>query len=681
MAVPDALVVDIEWDPANRDELLCIGWVWCGEATVSRTVTPELERLLVDPMVPTVQFTKADVRWLRLHDYRVEGDVYDLQVMAWVLDENQPLDLGNVTKRYLGYDPDKRLRRVGGKVMFRCDDGSWVPIGEAPYDQLAAYNGRDIGATDKLYRELWQRLDDSMWLDYYLNEEVEFTDVLLDMEVAGMPLNIDDSEQLRTELEDEVQGLDRVLRESAGLPASFNLNSGDQLSALLFSKRVELQDSLDWDPAAIECLKSCLAGEHEDCDLAVEDGYSTDPNDDSHHIRALLPEGFRLGSVGRTKVHGSWWLPGFDLAPTPPTKSGRPSVSAPMLRVTHAGQEWVEQLLDLKKRQKVITTYLRPFAERVQDGRIYGRFNQTGTKTGRLSSSDPNLQNIPARGDLGKRVRSLFQGDLLVGDYSQLEPRLMAHFSGDPVLMDAYRTGKDVYMLTARHIFGPNVSEDGEERGISKTVVLGSQYGAGAEKLAIILALNGYPTPTDRAAEYLYELQRLYAVLWDWKDAVMRFAHQHGYVRTLAGRHRRLRYQFESRNWKNIGYGERQAVNAVVQGSAGDVVRRTMLKWPWHLDRRHSEHLRLLAQVHDELVWEYDGTVGACVMCELHDEYEMAERACVLSGLRSCAETGHGFDLRVPLVFEPHFGRSWYSAKQGGDSYIELPEEDEDEAA
>jgi DNA polymerase-1 len=290
--------------------------------------------------------------------------------------------------------------------------------------------------------------------------------------------------------------------------------------------------------------------------------------------------------------------------------------------------------------------------------RLYGRFNQTGTKTGRLSSSEPNLQNIPAHGDLGDAIRGLFKGQLVVGDYSQLEPRLMAHFSYDPVLLDVYTTGKDIYLVTAEHIFGGTYDKDSRERGISKTLVLAMGYGAGPAKVAQILTVNGFPTDVVVAKDYLRELQQLYSVFFAWRDEVIRRVKVKGYVTTLGGRHRRLKAAFQDRrNWKLVGYGERQAVNAIVQGSAGDIVRRVMVAQ----DCGEWDSLRLLAQVHDELVWESPALHSATP----------EEQAGTLAGLQQLAEAGHGFKLHVPLVFEPMLCASWADKGHG----IVLPED------
>lgn len=252
---------------------------------------------------------------------------------------------------------------------------------------------------------------------------------------------------------------------------------------------------------------------------------------------------------------------------------------------------------------------------------------------------------------------------LVVGDYGQLEPRLMAHFSQDPNMLAIYAPGGhgDIYRDMASRMFGVPFDEvTKDQRGMQKVNVLAMGYGAHAKKVGSILTVNGYPTTQDVGAAYVAEIVGMYGVFFEWREQVITRVKKTGYVETLGGRHRRLKAQFaDRRNWKNIGYGERQAVNAIIQGSAGDIVRRVMIA-----ASRLFPELALLIQVHDELVWE---ALRAAVTDEL------------LARLQKCGEEGHGFKFRVPLSFEPHVGISWYEAKEG--FALELPdgwaEEDE----
>lgn len=645
------LTWDIETDglPAWEGKLLCVSWKLDDGGVACATGWDDiLVQHLEDPTVVKASFTKYDPRYAVLQGIDVQGPIHDIQVMAWVLNENQMLSLDAVAKRYLSLTMDKRIKRREGNPMFLCDDGRLVPLAEAPFEQLLAYNVRDVDAEYDLYVKLKARLEESDWWDYFLTEEVPFTSTLLGMETAGLPVNLLDNEVLRIRVEDETAVLASELLAEAKLPSSFNLNSGDMLAAYLYNPVFELRDALPLEDAvARDCAKAWLNEPemHEAAGpcSACADGGPWPPN-------------FTPGKVGRNYVHGLWTLKGRGIRPTEQTDSGsRWSTSTPVLKSNFAAAQdpWVQKLLEYRKREKALTTYLRKFPVLARPGvppRLYGRFNQTGTKTGRLSSSEPNLQNIPAHGDLGDAIRGLFQGDLVVGDYSQLEPRLMAHFSMDPVLVDVYTTGKDIYLTTANAIFGGDFDKDSRERGIAKTLVLAMGYGAGPAKVAQILTVNGFPTAEDMAKGYLRELTGLYNVFFAWRDEVIRRVKQTGYVTTLGGRHRRLRAAFaDRRNWKLVGYGERQAVNAVVQGSAGDVVRRVMVSQDWK-----DYGLKLLAQVHDELVWEVEPGFEANV-----------------AWLADVGVNDHGFKLNVPLVFEPMLCNSWADKGHG----IVLPDD------
>jgi DNA polymerase I-like protein with 3'-5' exonuclease and polymerase domains len=674
------LLVDIETDGRipQRGELLLIGWCLVGEPVsvieVGRGPADDsgLREALADPERPVVTMTKYDARYLRLQGWEVTGPYHDIQVMAWVLNENQQLSLDAIAKRYCGIQMDKRLRRSQGAVYFKDDDGfEWPLVGFGPeagssWEQFVDYCRRDVVAEMEVYQTLLEKLRDTTWDEYWEGEEVPYTEALLDTECNGLPIDMERSDALRRELEPQVLDLRSSLHVQGSLPGGFNINSGDQLAAYLYYPVMELADSLDWGADLCAALKSCQAEEHEDCEPGWE------YHDDGHrvglpmdlHIADLLPSRFTVTSVGREQVHGVWTVKGRGLTPTEKTPSEkRWSTSTPVLKSNLAAAQdpWVQQLMEYRRYEKALTTYLRRYPELEVGGRIYGRFNQTGTKTGRLSSSEPNLQNQPAHGELGARMRDLFRGQLVVGDYSQLEPRLMAHFSEDPRLLAVYRNDADVYLDLAHAIFGPHVEKDDRERGIAKVLVLALGYGAGHKKVAQILTINGFPTDEFTADGYLREMQAYYNRFFAWREHTIRKVHARGYVETIGGRHRRLKRAFKDRkNWKAIGYGERQAVNAIIQGSAGDIVRRVMVNGA---DIFRYYDLTLLAQVHDELVWEvHPANVG---------------NEALLRDLANTGERLHGFDLRCPLKFEPHFGESWYAAKEGAP--LELPEDLEQE--
>ena len=636
-------MVDIETDgndPRKGGGLLCVGRVWDDQPgrspMVTREVTAEAARLLADDRCATVCHSNYDVVYLRRMGYEVNGPVFNTIVMAWILNENQPLDLDSLAMKYCSERMDKRIVRTSGKVLFKTRSKALVPLAEAPWPELRRYNAGDVSATANLFRTLRTRMqttEGGRWWNYFLAEEVDFTKLLITMELAGIPINLDDARAMEVRLEAENDRQRTVLDKLMGYPVMWS--SPDKLRKVLFDKF--------W----FETSRCAITPEQRTALLAGEEG-------------SWPPAGFEVTKVGRLYAHGYWTRKGLGLKPTPAdqkTKKKLPQVTRPALVEWHGDNELVQEYLAWKKVDKLLGTYLRVYPERSYNDRLYGRFAQTGTKTGRLSSSGPNLQNQPTRGELGKAVRGLFQGRLIVGDYSQLEPRLMAHFSGDSVLSGAYTSGQDVYLITARGLGFGDISKDDPRRELSKTVFLGTQYGAGPGKLKTILAGSGFKATMAECRGYINALEATYPRLYEWKEEVIDEAYTNGFVRTLSGRKRRLKRTLEGGdNWKQAG-GERQAVNAVVQGSAGDVVRRCMVDVAGAFP-----YLDTLAQVHDEVIWEAQPHVRAGSM---HN---------ILVALRHSMENNHGFDLRVPLVFEPVVCNTW--ADKGVEG-LEWPEEDE----
>lgn len=389
-------VVSLAWKLVGeqRTHVLAVGHL-----TRQDPYPDDLLAMMADPERPFVSFTKYDARYLRLTGVEVTGPYFDIQVMCWRDNENQSLSLASCARRYNGAEMDKRIKVRSGEVYFECDDGLLVPIDEAPLDQLYRYNVDDTDKECDLFETIWERLLETGWLPMFLEEDVPFTECLLDVECRGMPLDIQRTLVFTEEMEERHAEISAELYHDSGLPASFNINSNDQMAAYLYGKVFELIDSLDWGRDNCEWLKECLREDHDFCE------------DVGGHCKDLLPVGFSVDKVGLTQVHGRWTLKGRGLKPGIKTDSGKWSVSRPALKVNYstAADEWCQDLLEYRSVDKLLTTYLRTFPKRAVDGRIYARFNQTGTKTGRLSSSEPNLQNIPSHGDLGPRVRDLFR--------------------------------------------------------------------------------------------------------------------------------------------------------------------------------------------------------------------------------------------------------------------------------
>ena len=335
------------------------------------------------------------------------------------------------------------------------------------------------------------------------------------------------------------------------------------------------------------------------------------------------------------------------LAPAGKTKGGQLSTAHESLENLSGAHPVVDAVLEFRKMEKLRSTYLEPLPRLVDGaGRIHTSFNQLATATGRLSSSNPNLQNIPVRGPLGRRMRACFTagpGQALVSaDYSQVELRVLAHMSQDPALLEAFQRDVDIHARTAALLYDvPLEAVNAEQRRSAKTVNFGLLYGMGPQKLAQELKLS-----TAEAKDFI---QRYFSRLGGVKEFYERIeadAKAHGAVTTLAGR-RRLLPDIHSQNRQHFALARRQAINTVIQGSAADIVKLAMPA-VFHDPELARMQAALVLQVHDEL------------LLEAPREHAQAagERAAAL--MRSVRPGGR--ELCVPLLVDWGYGANWAEA-------------------
>ncbi len=328
------------------------------------------------------------------------------------------------------------------------------------------------------------------------------------------------------------------------------------------------------------------------------------------------------------------------------TKTG-PSTDAAVLEALAAeGHELPSLILQYRELQKLKSTYVDVLPTRVNrtTGRIHTSFNQVGAQTGRLSSSDPNLQNIPIRTARGEAIRRGFVPArgwrFVVADYSQIELRLMAHLSGDPAFVEAFRSGGDIHRQTAAIIFGVELDTvTPEMRARAKTINFGTIYGQGPFALSNQLGIT-----QDEAKAFINDYFARFSGVRAFLDRQVELAREQGYVETLFGR-RRYIPEIHDKNFNLRSFAERTAQNTPLQGSAADLIKRAMIDIHRALPEAGMQ-ARLLLQVHDELVVEAPA-----------DE---AERAAELlkSHMEGAAE------LSVPLVVDVGIGENWVEAKR-----------------
>jgi DNA polymerase-1 len=302
-------------------------------------------------------------------------------------------------------------------------------------------------------------------------------------------------------------------------------------------------------------------------------------------------------------------------------------------------------LMEYRELAKLESTYLDTLPELIhpEDGRLHTSFNQTVAATGRLSSSDPNLQNIPIRRELGRDIRRGFVAQpgwlLLVADYSQIELRLLAHLSRDPAFVEAFASGGDIHRETAAVIFSvPVEAVTSDMRARAKTINFATIYGQGAAALARQLKI-----PVVEAKAFIATYFERFKGVRDYLDSQVAFAREHGYVETIF-RRRRYVPELRDRNFSTRAFGERVATNAPIQGSAADLIKIAMI-------RIHSAlqvgglASRMILQVHDELVFEVAPGEVDRIRDLVRREMEQVAK------------------LSVPLVVDIGTGPNWLDAK------------------
>ena len=322
------------------------------------------------------------------------------------------------------------------------------------------------------------------------------------------------------------------------------------------------------------------------------------------------------------------------------------STGADILEELEDKHEIVPLILEYRKLYKLNSTYVEGFKKLMDKDThlVHTTFYQTMTTTGRLSSREPNLQNIPVRDAEGKELRKLFissfEGGKIVGaDYSQIELRLLAHFSESEELIDAYNKGIDIHTLTASQVFGVPIEEVTKEmRSRSKAVNFGIIYGISDYGLSKQLKVS-----VKKAGEYINKYFEMYPGIKAYMDSNVKMAREKGYVCTLLGRKRYIR-EINSPNYQQRSFGERAAMNMPLQGTAADIIKIAMLKVS---NRIKEENLKskLILQVHDELLVDTAPDEVEAVKKILKEEMESAVK------------------LRVPLVAETECGTRWFDAK------------------
>ena len=326
------------------------------------------------------------------------------------------------------------------------------------------------------------------------------------------------------------------------------------------------------------------------------------------------------------------------------TPKGQASTAEDVLQELAQDYELPELILNYRSLRKLVSTYIDKLPQQVCEttGRVHTSYHQAVASTGRLSSTDPNLQNIPIRTEEGRRIRQAFvatdQHVLLAADYSQIELRIMAHLSKDERLTAAFTQGEDVHSATAAEVFGVELADvNSDQRRAAKAINFGLIYGMSAFGLAKQLNIH-----RSAAQEYVDLYFDRYPGVKKYMDDTRKLAHDQGYVETLFGRRLYLP-EIESRNAQRRQYAERTAINAPMQGTAADIIKRAMIavdQWITSVDA----DVKMIMQVHDELVFEVAKANVDMVVPEIVE--------CMIAAA----------SLTVPLEVDANVGANWDQA-------------------
>lgn len=460
---------------------------------------------------------------------------------------------------------------------------------QVPLAQAGPYAAEDADVTLQLNAILSKQLDEKPTLTKLYQEiEMPLVDVLATLERNGVIVDRDELSKQELRLQKRIDELIEEINteSSSAIGRTFDLNSPKQLSAALFNK----------------------------------------PDDE--------PEGLGIKPVKKTKTGFSTDAEVLDkLALDPDIETPIPTL-----------------ILEYRQLTKLVSTYLKALAEDINPDtkRIHASFHQTGTSTGRLSSSDPNLQNIPIRSDIGREIRKAFVAadgcQLITADYSQIELRILAHLSEDPALIAAFEAGEDIHQAVAAQINNVPLNQvTKEQRSGAKMVNFGIVYGVTPYGLARRLKISN-----TEAATIIDDYKAKFANITSFLNECVNFATTHGYVETMMGRRRPIN-NIEERNPQRRALAERIAINSVVQGSAADLIKIAMINLHRDIVSAKSKSplagTKMILQIHDELVFEVtDDNVDAVMPLVI-------------------ARMEGAMDLKVPLKVDAQLSKDWFGGK------------------
>ena len=540
---------------------------------------PILEPLFASGLLKIAHNAKFDIHGMsKYFENGVQGPFFDTMIASWLFDSRR---VRGKNTNLGGLSLEDCVKREMGRIVVK---GTGKAIENHSFAEVAKYSLLDSEHTFDLYERLNAKFTPQLrWL---MNLEMAVLNPVLEMEASGVSIDKDVLEDLRDEILADIRDIDDWLRRNYG--KDFNIRSNRHKQEALFWPKSE-------GGLGIRSAKLTPGGEKKRDlgeELTVYD-YSTE--------HAVLE--------------------------------------------AHRGKPLVDRMLAYAAESKLYSTYVQPYLggeplnggkykpSQLRDGRVYGQFKQSGTESGRFSSANPNLQNIPSRTARGKRIRDAFIANpgevLVVADYSQIEPRIIASLSRDPTMLEAYRAGEDVYQTVADRM--------GVGRFAGKTLVLSIAYGVGAPKISADIGCS-VPEARDLMDYFAKSFPRVVA----HKKQVVAKVRETQYSETIFGRRRYL--DIRSRDDELRAYAERQAYNHLIQGSAADIMKIALV----NIHAALPEKATMLMTVHDEVV--------------ISVPYDLVEEVESIVKVEMEASRPAKF-ITVPLVAEVKSGYRWSDAK------------------
>lgn len=540
------------------------------DRTEALAVVEELRPLFEnDATLKIAQNAKYDYSVLKRYGMEVSYPLFDTMVAHYLLEPELPHNMDYLSESLLGYKPipTSALIETGKKKkaaeesldLFAMMDAAEeedkpATMRDCAVEKVAEYCCEDSDVTYQLAQVLRQQLQEQKLTKLFFDIEMPLVKVLADMELTGVRVDVSALTESKTVLEAELKRLEDRMTLIAGHP--FNPLSPKVVAQVIFDE-MKLDPKSKARSTAEEILQQLIV-KVKGSPLQLPQRGVTDARDSG-----LSPKGESEGAIDKAEI--------------------------------------LEDILSYRGIRKLLGTYIEALPEEInpETGRIHCQFNQTVTATGRLSSSNPNLQNIPIRDALGRELRKAFVPDpgevFFSADYSQIELRLMAHLSQDPAMIAAFQEGDDIHRATAAKIYHLPLDEVSKlQRTKAKTANFGIIYGISTFGLASRLNI-----PRAEAKELIDGYFATYPRIKEYMDECIAIARDKGYVETLFGRKRMLK-DIHSANSTVRGYAERNAINAPIQGTAADIIKIAMVRITQRI-RKEKLHAKLLIQVHDEL--------------------------------------------------------------------------------